>query len=657
MLNKRYEELIQIINDANVDYYTNDNPSLTDAEYDRYMQELIEIEKNFPNIKKEDSPTNKVGGQTLASLDKVTHLYQLLSLSNAFNEKDIIEFDKRIKKQVKNPEYVCELKLDGLAVALYYEKGILKTAATRGNGTIGEDITHNVRTIKTLPLKLKEEIDLIVHGEIFMKKDTFNKLNKIRQEDNLPLFQNPRNAAAGSIRQLDSSIAKKRELDIFLYHIPNSPLETHYDNLMYIKQQGLPVNPNAEVFSTPDSVLDYIKKFTDKRTTLPYEIDGIVIKLNNVEDQKLIGNTVRHPRWAVAYKFPAEEAITKLTDIIFTVGRTGQITPNAVLEPVKVDGSTVSRATLHNAENILNKDIRIGDFVLIRKAGDIIPEVIKPLVGRRSGIETKFEMVKTCPICSSVLVPSKSNIDYFCQNDLCDRINIESIIHFASINAMNIEGLGEKIVEYFYNLQIITNIVDIYYLKDKKEKLVKLEGFGEKSISNLITNIENSKSKSLEHLLFGLGIPNVGTKTAKILAEEYKNIDNLSVEIEENLNKIRDIGPIISISIINFFKNEKNQELINSLKQVGVNMNYLGANVIDNEIFNNKNFVITGSLSFIKRNELKEIIESYGGNITGTVSKNTTAVITGSDPGSKYNKALELGIEIWEEEKIKEYLS
>lgn len=657
MLNKRYEELIQIINDANRAYYTEDDPILTDIEYDRYMQELIDIENNFPKIKHSSSPTNKVGGQILDAFKKITHKMPLYSLSNVFNEEEIIDFDKRVKKQIANPDYVCELKLDGLAVALYYKKGILETAATRGNGLIGEDITHNVKTIKSLPLKLKKDIDLIVHGEIFMNKDVFAKLNKKRQQEDLPLFQNPRNAAAGSIRQLDSNVAKERELDIFLYHIPNSTLATHYENLSFLKELGFPVNPNIEKCSSVKQILKYIEKWSQERDKLSYEIDGIVIKINKTVDTKKLGFTVKYPKWATAYKFPAEEVITKLTSIVFTVGRTGQITPNAVLDPVKVAGSTIARATLHNAENVINKDIRIGDFVVIRKAGDVIPEVIKPLPERRTGQEEKFEMIKTCPICSSVLVPSKTEIDYYCENNLCAKKNIEGIIHFTSKNAMNIEGLGERIIEDFYNMQIINNVVDIYNLFNKKEELIKLEGFGPKSVDNLITNIENSKKNSLEYLLFGLGIPNVGAKTAKILASKYNNIDFLINETQENLINIRDIGPIIAKSIVDYFLDQKNINIIQSLKELNVNMNYLGEKIEEKEDFINRKFVITGTLAFMSRDNIKKQIELYGGTTLDSVSKKTDIVIVGEDPGSKYSKALELGIEIWNEDVLKEKLN
>lgn len=657
MVNERYDELLKIINEANEAYYTHDNPIMSDAQYDRLFQEFLAIEKKYPHLKQANSPTARVGGEVLSSFQKVNHQYPLLSLSNAFNEEDIIEFDERIRKIVPSPEYVCELKLDGLAVALYYESGILKTAATRGNGIVGEDITHNVRTIKTLPLKLKEKIDLVVHGEIFMQKDIFNKINLQRHKEKLPLFQNPRNAAAGSIRQLDSNIAKQRELDIFLYHIPNSNLKNHHANLKYLEALGLPVNDNFSVCSDIQNVLKYVKKWTENREKLSYDIDGIVIKVNDIEDEKKIGFTVRYPKWAIAYKFPAIEAVTKLTDIVLSVGRTGLITPNAVLEPVKVDGSTISRATLHNAENIINKDIRIGDHVVIRKAGDIIPEVVKPVIEKRTGQEEMFIMSKTCPICSSVLIPSKTNIDYFCQNDICAKKNIEGIIHFTSRNAMNIEGLGEKIVELFYNLKLITNIVDIYNLVNKKDFLVELDGFGEKSINNLLTSIENSKNKSLEYLLFGLGIPNVGSKTAKILAEKYSTIELLSKATEEELNQIRDIGPIIAKSTADYFKNENNQHLLTALSNCGVNMIYKGDAIINKEQISNRKFVITGTLSFINRSELKKQIEKYGGEVMNSVSKNTDILIVGADPGSKYNKALDLGVEIWNEEKLKEHLS
>ncbi len=656
-MKEKIQQLVDTLNKANVEYYMNDNPFLSDNEYDSLLNELIKLEQENPDLILPDSPTQKVATQVISEFKKVTHDTPMFSLSNVFNEVEVRDFTNKISKEFPNCEYVCELKMDGLAVSLNYEKGIFKRAATRGDGIIGEDITHNVKMIKTLPLKLKEPIDLEVRGEIFMSKKSFNECNKKREEEGLPLFQNPRNAAAGSIRQLDSKIAKERDLDIYLYHIPNTPLATHYETMQYIKKLGLPINPNLALATSTSGILDYIANWTEKRASLPYEIDGIVIKVNNIGMQRELGSTAKYPRWATAYKFPAEEVITKLTDIIFTVGRTGQITPNAVLEPIKVAGSTVKRATLHNLEFIKAKDLKIGDYVYLHKAGDVIPEVVGPVINRRCGQEKALEMIKECPICHTPLVKSASEIDYFCPNEACPARNVESLIHFVSRNAMNIEGLGESIMEDFYNMKIIQSFPDIYHLKNKKQELIELEGFGIKSVENLLISIENSKHNSLERLLFALGIPGIGEKNARILAKKYEDIDDLKNASEEELQNIPDIGGILAKNICQFFDNPANRIVISQLQSLGVNTEYLGPKVIENEMFSNKKFVLTGTLSFIKRDELKKIIEKYNGIVSGSVSAKTDVVIVGQDAGSKYDKAVSLNIEIWDEEKIKDILT
>ena len=648
----KIDELVELIKKYNHEYYILDSPSISDAEWDSLMHELIYLEKRNPEYIRSDSPTQNVGEEIISEFSKVAHKYPLYSLSNVFNEDDINDFDNRIKKEIANPEYICELKLDGLRVSLTYEAGILIRALTRGDGFIGEDITHNVKTIKNLPKKLKKNVDLIVNGEIILPKKDFNLINEERSKNNLPLFQNPRNAAAGSVRQLDSSVAKKRNLDIYLYNIPNSNLSSQFEDLMYLKELDLPINPYYKKVNNMDDILIYIAEWTKKRNDLPYEIDGIVIKLNNLSNQRLLGVTSKYPKWATAYKFPAEEVITKLTDIIFTVGRTGQITPNAVLEPAKVAGSTIRRATLHNESFINERNLLIGDYVYIRKAGDVIPEVVGPVLDRRIGNESSVIMISNCPICNTVLVRSESLIDLYCPNNLCPARNIESLIHFASRGAMNIEGLGERIIEDFYNMNLITKITDIYNLDSKKNELILLEGFGNKSVDNLILAIVNSKRNSLEKLLFGLGINGIGAKTAKILAKKYETMDNLMKASLEELNNIKDIGTILAKNIYEYFADEKNKNLVSELKAIGINMTYLGEKIIQNKDFSNRKFVITGTISFMSRDEIKVLIESFGGETIDSVSKNTDVIIVGDNPGSKYDKGLKLGIEIWNEEVL-----
>ncbi len=656
-IEKRIDELITIINNANYEYYNLDSPSITDQEYDRYMQELIKLENDYLEYKRDDSPTSRVGGKVLENFVKVTHKIPMLSLGNVFNEFEIRAFDEKIKKEGINPKYVCELKIDGLAVSLTYEKGILVRGATRGDGVIGEDITENVKTIKTVPLKLDEEVDIEVRGEIYMSKNVFEFLNKDKAEKGLEMFKNPRNAAAGSVRQLDSKIAASRKLDCFIYHLPNPKdfnITTHYESLEYLKRLGLNVNDNNKYINNVEELIEIINYHTENRHKLPYEIDGIVIKLDNIDDQQKLGFTSRYPKWATAYKFPAEEITTRLKDIIFTVGRTGQITPNAVLEPVLIQGSTVSRATLHNEKNILDKDIRIGDIVVIRKAGDVIPEVVSVKKERRDGREKEFKMIKDCPICNEDLIKKEEEADYFCKNEMCDAKKIEGLIHFVSREAMNIDGLGEKIIEHFYNMGYITKISDIYILHNYKDELMKIAGFGYKSINNLLDSIEKSKHNSLEKLLFGFGIRQVGNRMAKTLSKKYINIDNLINASKEELNSIHDVGDVVSSNIVNYFNNNDNINEINNLRTLGINMEYKGEinSTKTNNNINNKTFVITGTLS-IPREEIKELIESLGGKVTTSVTKKTDALIVGINPGAKYEKAKALNINIWGEEELK----
>lgn len=652
---ERIADLVKTLNQANVDYYLNDNPTLTDNEYDSLLMELFRLEEEYPEYKLPESPTSNVGTKILDSFAKITHQTPMFSLADVFNEDEVEAFVTRVEKEIKDPEFVCELKMDGLGVNLTYKDGLLISAATRGDGVTGEDITNNFKTIKYVPIKLKEPIDLEVRGEIYMTKKSFAEANKKRIANGEEPFQNPRNAAAGSARQLNSAIAKERKLDTVLYHVPNTTEKTHYDTLKELEKLGLPINPNSRKVHNFQEIKEYIEEWTEKRLDLPYEIDGIVIKLNDIAGQRKMGNTARYPRWAVAYKFPAEKVVTQLEDIIFTVGRTGQITPNAVLAPVKVAGSTIRRATLHNESYIREKDLRIGDYVIIHKAGDVIPEVVEPVLERRQNVSL-FEMISECPICHTKLIKSPSGIDYLCPNNHCPARKIEGLIHFVSRPAMNIDGLGDAIIEDFYNMNIITKIEDIYNLKDRKEELIELEGFGKKSVDNLLTSIEASKNNSLERLLFALGISGIGAKTAKVLAKKYDNIDNLMNATTEELTAIKDIGEVLANNIHDYFTKEENIKLINNLKNIGINMTYKGEKTLNNPLISNKKFVITGTISFMTRDEIKNILEKYDGTAVESVSKKTDVVIVGDSPGSKYEKAQKLGIEIWDENKLKEVI-
>lgn len=655
VIEKRIQELTEIINKANHDYYTLDNPTITDQEYDRYMEELQRLEEEYPQYKKADSPTQRVGSEVISEFKKVTHEIPMLSLGDIFNEDEIIEFDEKVKKVVPNPKYVAELKIDGLSVSLLYRNGELVRAATRGDGVVGEDITHNAKTIKDIPLKIKQPIDIEVRGEIYMSKASFKKLN-----ENGANFANPRNAAAGSVRQLDSKVAASRNLSNFIYHLPDPEdydIHTHYDALNFMKELGFTVSPNNRKVNNIDELMDYINYWTKERPNLPYEIDGIVIKVNDLDDQKKLGYTARCPKWAIAYKFPAEEVLTKVRDIIFTVGRTGQVTPSAILEPVRVMGSLISKATLHNEDYVVSKDIRVGDTVSIKKAGDVIPEVVRSLPERRVGTEKKFEMIKNCPMCGSVLVRKDDESAYYCMNEHCPARWQEKLIHYTSRHALNIEGFGDRIIEDFYNLGFIKTYEDFYTLDNHKEDLMELEGYGSKKVNNLLTEIENSKNLSLERLLFGLSIRHVGQKTADILARNFKNIDNLMNASVEDIAAIKDIGMTIAKSVAKFFSEERNKELISHLKEFGVNMYYLKETSDQETLFTDKTFVLTGSLERFTRDEAKERIEALGGTVSSSVSRKTDVVVAGSEAGSKLTKAEELGITIWNEEEFINNLS
>lgn len=655
----RYNELVELITKANYEYHILDNPeTLTDAEYDNYLRELYSIEEIHPEWIRSDSPTQKIGGIVLDKFEKVTHNIPMMSLADVFNEDEILEFDNRIKKEGINPKYVCELKIDGLSVSLKYEKGILVSGATRGDGITGENITHNVKTIKQVPLKLNKPIDIEVRGEIYMSKKTLEYLNEMRKESGEPLLKNCRNAAAGSVRQLDSSIAAKRNLEVWIYHLPDPEdygIKTHHEALEFMSDLGFRVNPNNRLVSSIDEVMDFIHEKGNARKDLPYDIDGVVIKLDDLNDHEIMGNTIRYPKWACAYKFPAEVVQTKLNDIKFTVGRTGQVTPNAILEPVMVMGSLISKATLHNEEYCLTKDIRIGDTVRIIKAGDVIPRVESVVMEMRNNNSLPFKFIKECPICGSTLV--KKDAAYYCKNDDCSKKDIEGLIHFVSRDTMNIDGFGDATLEDFYNLGYIKRISDIYHLNKYIDELKLLEGFGEKSISKLTDAIEESKKNSLEKLLFALGIRYVGKKTAKILAREFKHIDNLIKADFDTLNRIRDVGDVIAKSVVDYFNDEDNLKLIDELKSLGLNMEYLLQETDEETAFTGKTFVLTGTLDSITRDEAKTKIESLGGNCAGSVSKKTNVVIAGHDAGSKLTKAQELGIDIWNEEEFLKVLN
>ncbi|MCM3798710.1 NAD-dependent DNA ligase LigA [Caldibacillus thermoamylovorans] len=659
---KRVDELHKLLNQYGYEYYVLDKPSVPDSEYDKRMQELIALETEFPQLKTPNSPTQRIGGEVLEGFQKVRHRIPMLSLANAFNEADLRDFDRRVRQTVGDTAYVCELKIDGLAVSLRYENGVFVQGSTRGDGTVGEDITANLRTVRSIPLQLTEKVTIEVRGEVFMPKKSFAKLNKEREENGEILFANPRNAAAGSLRQLDPKIAASRNLDVFLYAIGENHLELierHSEGLNYLDRLGLKTNQERRLCSTIDDVLEYIKEWQEKRPDLPYEIDGIVVKVDRYDQQEKLGTTVKSPRWAIAYKFPAEEVMTKLIGIDLSVGRTGVVTPTGILEPVRVAGTTVQRASLHNEDLIKEKDIRIGDYVIVKKAGDIIPEVVRSVPEKRTGKENPFAMPTHCPACGSELVRLEGEVALRCINPKCPAQIREGLIHFVSRNAMNIDGLGEKVITQLFQENLVADVADIYKLT--KEQLIQLERMGEKSVQNLLTAIEASKENSLERLLFGLGIRHVGAKAAKILAQTYEHIDRLMEAKEEELQAITDIGEKMANSIVTYFQAPEVKELIDELKSLGVNVTYKGErpqNIADIESpVAGKTIVLTGKLTNLSRNEAKERLEQLGATVTGSVSKKTDIVIAGADAGSKLEKAQSLDIEIWSEEQFLEILN
>lgn len=655
----RIYELRQLLERYNYEYYVLNQSSVSDQEFDRLMQELQSLEASHPEVDSSHSPTRRVGGMVATEFNKITHKRPMLSLANVYNEENIRSFDARIHDilHISTPiDYVCELKIDGLALSLEYGQGSLTYGATRGDGEVGEDITDNVKTIHSVPMQVAESRTFEVRGEAYMPHAVFHRLNKRKSEAGEEVFANPRNAAAGSLRQLDSRITAERSLDTFIYHLANARelgFKTHEQTLEWMKSQKFKVNPHYRLCHGIEAVLTYIKDYTSQRSALPYDIDGIVIKVNDLALHEEIGYTAKTPKWAAAYKFPAEEVATKLKEIIFTVGRTGKITPNAVLEPVRVAGSVISRATLHNEDFVKGKDIRVGDYVIIRKAGDVIPEVVRPLVDRRQGHEIPFTMIEVCPICQSPLIRHEEEAAHYCENPYCERQQIEALIHFASRDAMNIDGLGDKIVEIFFYINVLKNIPDLYRLYTHQETLMNLEGFGEKSITKLLQGIEHSKANSLERLLFGLGIPEVGEKMAKVLAKEFKTMEALSTAPIERFLQIRDVGDVLAQSLRDYFDDEGHRGMLLELTLLGVNMTYLADVAPTKETpFKGKTVVLTGTLQRMGRSEATALLERYGAFVTGSVSKKTDFVIYGLEAGSKLQKAQELGVQVLSEEEF-----
>ena len=656
----KHEELINLIEKYAHEYYVLDNPSVSDFIYDQKMEELEKIEAQFPQLITPTSPTQRIIGQVLKGFNEITHKEQMLSLSDVFNEDELVEWVNKVTTELNNPslEFVAEMKIDGLAMSLVYEDGVLQYAATRGDGRVGEDVTLNVLTIPSIPTRIPLKGRVEVRGEIYMPKASFNSLNKARSEAGEQLFANARNAASGSIRNLDTSVAKSRKLDGWWYYFQNAEefgIRSHDESLKKLEELGFKVNKERRVLKGINEILSYVKEYTLKRNDLPYDIDGIVLKVNDFSMHDTLGYTAKTPKWAIAYKFPPEEVQTKLLNIVYTVGRTGKITPNAVLEPVRVAGSLVQRATLHNEDFIKDKDLKIGDTVILRKAGDIIPEVVSPIISLRDGTERDFEMITKCPNCGSELV--KVEAMHFCMNKACPSRNIESLIHFASKDAMDIEGMGEKVCEEFFALGFIKRIPDIYLLKNHREEIIEIDGWSHKSIDNLIMAIEKSKNNSLEKLLFGLGIKEVGSKMGRTLARIFGSLDKLMEASLEDLLKINDVGEVVASSIYNYFRDEHNIDIINELKSYNINILYLGTNKVDEtSYFFNKKVVLTGTLEKFGRKEATIMLENLGAHVSGSVSKATDIVIAGVEAGSKLVKAQKLGIEIMNEDEFISHL-
>lgn len=652
---KRIEELISLINYHNEKYYNQDSPEIEDFEYDNLMKELIKLEEENPELKRNDSPSNRVGGKPLDKFEQVVHKIPMLSLSNAYSWEDLKDFDSRVREAVgADVEYVVEFKIDGLSVGLNYNNGIFESGATRGNGIVGENITKNLMTIKNIPLNIDEKGELTVRGEVYISKKDFEEINKIQEEQDQPLYANPRNLAAGSLRQLDSKLTAKRPLDIFIFNledINSKQFKTHSESLEYLKQLGFHVSPEFKVFKTMDEIIEYIKYWTEHREDLGFGIDGMVIKVNNLAQREQMGYTAKSPRWAIAYKFPAERKETKLLDIVVEVGRTGTITPTAVLEPIRLAGTTVSRATLHNEDYINEKDIKINDTVLVQKAGDIIPQVVEVIKEKRTGEEIEFKMPEECPVCGEPTVRLEGEAAVKCINISCPAQIRRGIIHFASREAMDIDGLGESIITLLLKQGLIKDISDLYYLK--KEQISVLERMGDKSATNLINAINKSKENDLWRFINGLGIKLIGTKAAKILASEFKDLDKLMNATEQELINLEEFGQTMADSVVEFFKEEKNISVIEKLKEAGVNTKLIESDDEDiPKIFEKMKIVLTGTLPTLKRNDAKEMIEKRGGKATSSVSKSTSFVLAGEEAGSKLTKANDLGIKVIDEEKF-----
>ena len=653
----KINELREHIEHHSILYYVQDSPEISDADFDMLMKELIALEEKYPEYITEDSPTQRVGGAALSKFDQVRHSVQMMSLSNAFSKQDLLDFDSRVRQMIPKPEYVLEFKIDGLSVALTYEKGKFKVGATRGDGVVGEDVTKNLKTIKSIPMKLKEEVSLVVRGEVYIPKEKFKELNLQQEENGLALFANPRNAAAGSLRQLDSNITAKRPLDIFIFNLQeiiDKDIYTHSEALEYLKALGLKVSPMRNVYSSMEAVWDEISVWHDKRHELDFEIDGIVIKVNDLAQRAMLGETAKAPRWAIAYKFPAERQLTQIEDIIVQVGRTGTITPTAILTPVRIAGSTVSRATLHNEDFIKAKDIKIKDWAYIQKAGDIIPEVYEVDKSKRTGLECEFKMPETCPECHTPTVRVEGEAALKCPNITCPAQIKRGIIHFVSKSAMDIDKLGEAIVIQLYEAGLIRDMADIYYLNP--DEVLALPRMGLKSVSNLMKSIEESKTAGLDRLLIGLGIRYIGTKAAKTLASAYSDIEQIKLASIEDLLQIDEIGEKMAQSIFEFFKVEENLNLIERLKLAGVSMSVDKKDSQQKPIFEGMKFVLTGTLETLKRDEAAVLIEERLGKTSSSVSKNTTAVIAGEEAGSKLDKAIALGVAVINEEVFKKLL-
>lgn len=646
-MNKRMNELVALLNRYATEYYTSDNPSVSDSEYDRLYRELVELEAAYPDQVLADSPTHRVGGKVLDGFEKYSHQYPLYSLQDAFSREELEAFDARVRKEVAHPTYICELKIDGLSISLTYEKGILVAGATRGDGSIGENITENLKRVKDIPLTLPEELDITVRGECYMPRASFDQVNQARQENGEPEFANPRNAAAGTLRQLDTAVVAKRNLATFLYQEASpSTRDSQEKVLMHLEQLGFVVNPKRILAETIDEIWDFIQEVGQKRDNLPYDIDGVVIKVNDLASQEELGFTVKAPKWAVAYKFPAEEKEAQLLSVDWTVGRTGVVTPTANLTPVQLAGTTVSRATLHNVDYIAEKDIRKDDTVIVYKAGDIIPAVLRVVESKRIS-EEKLDIPTNCPSCDSDLLHFEDEVALRCINPRCPAQIMEGLIHFASRDAMNITGLGPSIVEKLFAANLVKDVADIYRLQE--EDFLLLEGVKEKSASKLYQAIQASKENSAEKLLFGLGIRHVGSKASQLLLQHFHSIENLAQADPEEVASIESLGGVIAKSLQTYFATEGSEILLRELKEAGVNLTYKGQTVVADAALSGLTVVLTGKLERLKRSEAKIKLESLGAKVTGSVSKKTDLVVAGADAGSKLQKAQELGIEVRDE--------